>query len=235
MWHCAYKWALVFWRPSLIPSIKAETICNSPTSVLHLSPQLCPAHSYFSTLNSVSQGFCCDPPLWPWPKATWEGRGGFYNLPLPANGPPLREFKLGRDLEAETGAEAMEGLLTDLLLTAGSGSLLSCSIQGRQPRGSIVHNEQGPPTLITNQEDAPQANLAWVFSQLRFSLSKWLWLGWGWQKTRQHTIPPAGKWHWFFVCLYLRILWCVFIFEYEVWLGTISKVGIWECEIQNSS
>lgn len=147
-----------------------------------------------------------------------------------------QEFKLGRDLEAETGAEAMEeGLLTELLLTAASGSLLSWSIQGRRPRGSIVHNEQGPPTLITNQEDAPQANLVGVFSQLRFSLSTWLWLGWGWQKTSQHTIPPAGKWHWFFVCLYLRILWCVFIFEYEVWLGTISEVGIWEREIQKSS
>lgn len=102
------------------------------------------------------------------------GKGGLDHLPLPDNGPTLREartgLKLGRDLEAEAEAEPIEeGLLTDLHLVARS-SLLSCSIKGCQPRGSTVHNEQDPLILVTNQENVPQANLVWAFSQLRLSL-----------------------------------------------------------------
>jgi hypothetical protein len=85
-----------------------------------------------------------------------------------------------------------EGLLTDLHLMACLVSLFSYSIKSLQQRGGIAHNEQDPPTLITNQENEPQVNLVWAFSQLRLFQNNSglceadITLG-------QHTILPAGR------------------------------------------
>lgn len=49
-----------------------------------------------------------------------------------------KELKRGKDLERETDAEALEGLLLDDLL-----GLLAYSTQGHQPKNGTTHNGLG--------------------------------------------------------------------------------------------
>jgi hypothetical protein len=90
------------------------------------------------------------------------GRKGFIQLTLPYCCSSLREVRTGTQAGQKAGAdaEAMEGC-----------SLLACSacslIEPKTTSPEMAPPIRGPPTLITNGENAPQLDLVEAFPQLK--------------------------------------------------------------------
>lgn len=91
-------------------------------------------------------------------------------------------------LIASPSIEVMAGTDTEAMEECYLPSWSPWLAQDHQPKDSTAHSEQGPFTSIINQEDEQQINLVGMFSQLRFSLPKWLWFGPSWHKTSQHKV-----------------------------------------------